>query len=96
MRKMLACIYSALQKNWTFWDFPYKMTRGAMVENHLYNIFHTFVTAKPAEQMFVSKLGFKFLIARKKVDITISKFRDEITVYSQAKIVLFSREKVTR
>ena len=27
--------YSALQKNWTFWGFPYKMTRGAMVENHL-------------------------------------------------------------
>ena len=61
-----------------------------------YNIFHTFVTEKPAEQMFVSKLGFKFLMASKKVDITISKFRDEITVYSLAKIVLFSREKVTR
>ena len=28
-------MYSALQKNWTFWGFPYKMTRGAMVENHL-------------------------------------------------------------
>ena len=27
--------YSALQKNWTFWGFPYKMTRGAKVENHL-------------------------------------------------------------
>ena len=27
--------YSALQKNWTFLGFPYKMTRGAMVENHL-------------------------------------------------------------
>ena len=27
--------YSALQKNWTFWGFPYKMTRGAMAENHL-------------------------------------------------------------
>ena len=27
--------YSALQKNWTFWGFPYKMTQGAMVENHL-------------------------------------------------------------
>ena len=33
----LSCFvtYSALQKNWTFWGFPYKMTRGAMVENHL-------------------------------------------------------------
>ena len=28
-------IYSPLQLEPTFWGFPYKMTQGAMVENHL-------------------------------------------------------------
>ena len=60
-----------------------------------YNIFHTFVTAKPAEQMFVSKLGFKFLKAsKKKPNITISNFRDEIPVFRKQISCCFHKKKL--
>ena len=58
-----------------------------------YNIFHTFVTAKPAEQMFVSKLGFKFLKASKKAEHHDFEFPGRNPGHSQAKFrVVFTRK----
>ena len=60
-----------------------------------YNILHIFVTAKPAEQNVCFQTTVYFLKAsKKKTNITISKFRDKIPVYSRKISCCFDKKKL--